>query len=332
MNVGGAERLTFNLCKYFSLNSDHVSVFSSGGIFADKLRDLKVNTIKSDFSEGKNFAAIRNELKTLLAAHQFDIIHVQHRIFLPILKTLNTGNAKTIYTAHNFFNDLYQKIIFPDAAVAISPAIEKNLLKTTLLKKDHIFRVNNGVEILETPVRKTGPVLTLGFVGRLIKEKGIHQLLNAVKGINSDKIKLIIFGEGPEKENITKYIDAERLDSRIEIMPPTLNMDDIYRHLDVLLLPTSLNEGLPLTILEALARKIIVISTSRGAICDVITDKETGLLLKDNSVESIAGGINYLIKNQQMWKKMREHGYEKVKNEYSQEAMLEGYGNLYSTL
>src|SRR3989304_6716462 len=102
MNVGGAERFTFNLCRYFSDKVKKITVFSSGGIFADELNKTRVKCINSSFAKSKNLPAIRSELKQIITEKDFDIIHVQHRIFLPLLMTLNTGSAKIIYTANNF--------------------------------------------------------------------------------------------------------------------------------------------------------------------------------------------------------------------------------------
>lgn len=328
MGVGGAERFTFNLCKYFSDKSNSVTVYSSGGIFADELNRTNVTCINSSFAESKNLPAIRSELKQIIIEEGFDIIHVQHRIFLPLLMTLNTGSAKIIYTANNFFNDFYQKLIFPDAAVAISPSIENNLLKSTLINRTKIFKINYGVEVKET-FRSPGNNITLGFVGRLIKEKGIYQLIDAFRKIKSDRLKLIICGNGPEKNNILKLIETGNTCSKIEYLSPAINIDDIYSLIDVLVLPTLLNEGLPISILEALARKIIVITTKSGAITDVITDNETGLLLEDYSEKSIINKINYLLESSGDMSVIRENGYNKVKSDYSIEIMLKGYEKLY---
>ncbi len=327
MDVGGAERFTFNLCKYFSEKVKDITVFSSGGIFVDELKNLNIRHIKSPFANSKNFLRLRSELKKTIKANYFDIIHCQHRIFLPILKTINTSSTKVIYTANNFFDDLYQKIIFPDAAVAISPLIEKNLLETTFIDKKKIYRINYGVDI-KNKFKPLTEDITIGFIGRLIKEKGIYQLLKSFKEIKTGKLKLIICGDGPEKKNILKIIETENLGESIRFLSPAFNIDDVYSLIDVLILPTSLNEGLPVSILEALARKIIVVTTGEGAIKDVIADNETGLLLKNNTVKSIIERINYLLNNIDKLESIKNNGYKKVKDEFSIEVMCKGYERL----
>ncbi len=328
MGIGGAERFTFNLCKYFSKRVDHITVFSSGGIFVEELNKLGINHISSTFANGKNFLKLRKQIKDLIKNNNFDIIHCQHRIFLPILRTIKTGNTKLIYTANNFFNDIYQKVLFPDAAVAISPSIEKNLLETTFLHKRKIFRINYGVEIRDI-FKPSDENIALGFVGRLIREKGIYQLIEAFKEITTERFRLIICGDGPEKNNILKIIQNEGPASNIRLIPPTIEIDQVYKLIDILILPTSLNEGLPISILEALVRKIIVVTTEKGAIKDIIVDNETGFILKDNTVAGIIENVDYLVKNSRLLGDIKEKGYNKVKNDYSIDVMLEGYKRLY---
>lgn len=328
MDVGGAERFTLNLCNYFSDRVKNITVYSSGGIFTEELKKINVRHIISGIAGSKNLPGLRAEIKGIICEGNFDIIHAQHRIYLPVLKSMNTGKAIIIYTANNFFNDFYQKLIFPDKAVAISPSIEKNLLNTLLINSGKISRINYGVEIKESfkPLREN---ISLGYMGRLIKEKGIYQLVNAVRGINSNRIRLIICGDGPERNGLLKIIGNGEKDCKIELLPPTLDIDHVYNLFDALVLPTALNEGLPISILEALARKILVISTAQGALSDVISDNVTGLLLEDNSEKSIINKISYLLENPPAINLMRENGYQKVKSEFSIDAMLDGYERLY---
>jgi len=327
MDVGGAEKFTLNLCKYFSAKVKKIVVYSSGGIFVKQLEKINIEHIKSERANSGNLLKIRSEISKIISHGNFDIIHSQHRIFLPILKTINTGTAKIIYTANNFFDDIYQKLLFADLAVAISPSIQNNLFKTTFLSKDKIRRVNYGVEI-NRPHNKENGKFVLGFIGRLIKEKGINQLVEAIKKINQNNVELIICGDGPEKNDIYNIVNHIP-ENKIQLLEPLINIDTVYDKIDALILPTSLNEGLPISILEALIKKKIVISTNSGAITDVVVDNETGLILENNSPKCILEKITWILNNKREIELIKEKGYQKVKTEYSMKAMLEGYERLY---
>lgn len=327
MGVGGAEKFTLNLCRHFSGITKSVAVYSSGGIFVEELNRINVRHLRSGNAKSRNIVKIRSEIRNIIREENFDIIHSQHRIYLPILNSINTGNAKIIYTANNFFNDFYQRLIFPDKAVAISPSIEKNLLGTTLLGRKRVKKINYGVEEGKFN-RSSEDTIRLGFVGRLIKEKGIYELIKAMGKL--ENVRLIICGDGPEKNNIADLTGSKNSRAQIKLLKPAMNMNDVYGKIDVLVLPSILNEGLPISILEAMARKIPVISTSTGAVSDVIIDKVTGLMLENHSAECICEKINWVSNNREKINSIRNAGYNKIKAEYKMETMLEGYEELYS--
>ena len=83
MDVGGAERLTLNLCQYFNEYFNKVIVYSSGGLFETELTKLGINHIKSSCANKRNLTSlfkIRSEIKKIIKTYQPDIIHCQHRM------------------------------------------------------------------------------------------------------------------------------------------------------------------------------------------------------------------------------------------------------------
>ncbi len=332
LDVGGAERFTFNLCKYFVNVFAEVTVFSSGGIFEEELKKLGVKTTNSTLAYRtriKNYFKLKNELKLLLSKNHFDIIHCQHRYFVPIIKSLKSKNTSLVYTANNYFNDLYQRFLFPDVAVAISSTIYKNLISTLSIKSNRIIQINYGVE--ENTLKKVSSVIHIGFVGRLIKEKGIYDLVEAAKILISHNIRfrLLIKGTGPEKDKISKIISDPLLNSFIQIDNIDTNIEKIYNNLDIIVLPSKLNEGLPVSILESLVNKILVVTTSVGGVQDVIRNNETGFILKSNNPSEISEILIYIVNNFNSLENIKETGYKLVCRKYSLSKMLNGYEELY---
>lgn len=328
MGPGGAERITLDLCRYFRERLNEVSVFSSGGILLKELDSINANHIEFSDIRKKNFPSLRSALKKVIENGNFDIIHSQQRIFLPILKSLNTtGKAKIIYTANNYFDDLYQGFLFADAAVAISPYIETNL-RNTVRPGTKIFRINYGVQSTGESCTQTDRH-AFGFFGRLIKEKGVFQLIRAVQDLPPVGAELLICGDGPGKEKIGELIVNNPANNKIGLMDPVSEIDEFYDKIDTLVLPTELNEGLPVSILEALSRKKLVIATAAGAISDIISNQETGYILENNSPACIKEKILQVLSNDAGIETIRNNGYKRVREEYSLESMLRGYENLY---
>jgi glycosyltransferase involved in cell wall biosynthesis len=335
LDVGGAERFTFNLCKYFVNIFSDVTVFSSGGIFVEELIKSGVNIYNSPLAANNgilNFFLLKRELSYFLKNNHFDIIHCQHRYFVPIIHSLKLNNTKIVYTANNYFNDFYQKLIRADAIVGISPTIFNNLIKTMKAQKGNIISINYGVA--EIVKRLPNDDFCIGYIGRIIKEKGIFELLQAIRILKNTypNIKLLIYGEGKDKNDILNFIKKYDLQDNIELKDISVNLEDIYNRINIMVLPSKMNEGLPLSIIECLINKIIVIATSQGAVKDIIIDGKTGFVIDSPIASAIANKFEYVLKYYEQLEEIKNNAYQLVKEKYSSSQMLEDYHTLYNKL
>lgn len=124
--------------------------------------------------------------------------------------------------------------------------------------------------------------IKLLFLSRFVKEKGIYELLEAFKSILSanNNVKLIFAGAGPEEYKMKKWVSNERLGDKIEFKgylrddskAKTLNFSHIF------ILP-SYSEGLPVSLLEAMAAGMAIITTPVGGVPDIIEHNKNGILL-----------------------------------------------------
>lgn len=331
MGIGGAEKFTLNLCRHFVKRFKRTAVLSSGGVFVKELKKLGVECFYVDekiISNKRNLLKLKKEIKTLSSNNHFDIIHCQHRFPL-FAAQLFKSNSKIVYTANNEFNDLFQRLVFPHVAVSISPSIHLNLQKTLLISSSKIKQINYGVS-LKGINKKTNGKITLGFIGRLIKEKGIYNLLNAFKILSekNKKLQLIIHGNGIELSSIKKI--AEDFSENILIETNIIDEDKLYNEIDLLVLPTYLNEGLPISILEAAARKIPSLSSNKGGVKDFIQHRLTGYILINNSPEQIASQIEEIISDD--LKNIGGNAFHLAAKEFNIIKMLEKYEEVYTAL
>jgi glycosyltransferase involved in cell wall biosynthesis len=132
----------------------------------------------------------------------------------------------------------------------------------------------------------------VGYIGNLSEGKGVQKLASAIPKIleKNPALKFIIGGRGPIEDKIKLL--AERYPSNVQYLGriPEVNLPAVLNELKMLILP-SFTEGLPNIVLEAMACETPVLSTSVGAIPDILENGKTGLLLKDNSPEAIATSI-----------------------------------------
>ena len=145
--------------------------------------------------------------------------------------------------------------------------------------QSNIKIIGNGVDLKRigeiAPHRETSDII---FVGRLIKEKNVDVLIRAVVDKN---YRLLIIGDGPERENLKYIISELSLESRVRMIGFLDNHDEIIAHMKsskVCVLPST-REGFGIAALEAMACGLPVVTVDHpaNAIRDLIT-KETGFL------------------------------------------------------
>ena len=177
--------------------------------------------------------------------------------------------------------------------------------------QDFVFRVFEGeiknISIINNAVKQAKidninikeKLLSFIFVGRITKEKGIYELCSAIKELITKypNIKLYIAGSGEEEGNIKSYIDKNNLQNNIELLGWIKEEKQIkyYNKVATLILP-SYYEGLPMVVLEAMAKGKNIIATSVGAIPEVVTE-ENGIIIKAKDTEMLKNAIERTIKN-----------------------------------
>jgi glycosyltransferase involved in cell wall biosynthesis len=166
----------------------------------------------------------------------------------------------------------------------------------------------------------------VGYAGRLTRKKGIINLVKAASLLRPRQdVKFVIIGDGELKEEILHEIKVQRLYDRVEMIRwvPDEDFPLYLAKMKIFALP-SYEEGVPITLLEAMACGTIVLATPVGGIPDVIKDGETGFILKNNEPENIAEGIIRILNHSHLdiiAKKARnliekEYNFKAVSNEW----------------
>ena len=145
----------------------------------------------------------------------------------------------------------------------------------------------------------------IGYIGRLSQEKGVLNLVHAIPSICNkvQDAEFLICGDGPLLQYIQNELSEMIETDRVQ-MVGWVSYDELPHYLNemkLLILP-SYYEGLPHTMLEAMACGTPVLATAVGAIPDVITDRETGFIIEDNSPEHIEANTLRALS----WTKLKE--------------------------
>lgn len=165
----------------------------------------------------------------------------------------------------------------------------------------------------------------VGYIGRLSAEKDVQHFIEALPAILKDRkeLRILIGGEGQLKKSIEMVLKAEKLIDNVDL-PGWVSNDDFpnyLKRLRLLVLP-SYTEGLPYTMLEAMACGTPVLATPVGAIPDVIIDGNTGFIMKDNSPECIAENVIRALSSPDL-EKISDNGRRFVEENFTFEKTVE---------
>ena len=175
--------------------------------------------------------------------------------------------------------------------------------------------------------------IAVGIVGRLTAIKN-HKLFidGAVKALESDAktFRFFIVGDGELMEALNSYVATfpSSIQSAFTFTSWIEDMVGFYAAMDLVCL-TSLNEGTPVTLIEAQASGVPVISTNVGGVRDIILDKETGILLNEQAHEAFAENLLTLGLNEHLRLKMSQNARNFVKHRFSYHRLVEDMNQLY---
>lgn len=176
------------------------------------------------------------------------------------------------------------------------------------------FAVNNQ----NRPKKKEE--LTIGYVGRLVAEKGLDCLLQAADKLNFE-FALWLFGSGPEKKGLEALASSLKIHSKVKFIDvlPQKELIKYYRLIDVLVLPSLTTsfwkEQFGRVLVEAMACGIPVIGSSTGAIPEVIAD--AGLTFEENNAEDLAHCLMRLKHDKQLNEHLIEKGHQRFEKKFT---------------
>jgi glycosyltransferase involved in cell wall biosynthesis len=219
--------------------------------------------------------------------------------------------------------------------IAVSHDVKNALIHEHGFNPAEVVVIHNGIDIPSVTSHKlpSDTVTHIGTVGRMvpIKEFGLFLEVAAEVRKRVQEVYFSILGEGPLKEELARRVKELGLDEKVRLEAPRADPFTYYTSLD-LYLNTSLHEGLPLSILEAMACGKPVVAPKVGGLPEIITHAEEGFLVESRSPKDFAEWCVKLIRNKELRTIMGQKALKKVTKSFSSHLMADSYHRLYQTL
>jgi glycosyltransferase involved in cell wall biosynthesis len=173
----------------------------------------------------------------------------------------------------------------------------------------------------------------LFFVGRLIREKGVFELLSAFDELRRHDtwkdVSLWFAGDGPEMQRLRKEVENRPLGSiRLLGYVKGNDLEALYRKAYILILPSYWDEGFPYVVIEAMQAGLPVISTPSGVLPDIIRDSVNGFLVPPREPSSLAAAIQKLLESPDLWETISNNNIRYFQKHLSKTAAEKYYRNL----
>ncbi|NIR50943.1 glycosyltransferase family 4 protein [candidate division KSB1 bacterium] len=242
--------------------------------------------------------------------------------------------------AYSFMDRIWLRKM--DAVVAVSDEVRQQL--STHNQKTKVDVIPNGIDVdrfnglekdfnLRRHLACSSSDLVIGAIGRLVPEKGHPFLIASAKAIceKYPHAKVLFVGDGPLRQQLERQVAELRLNSHVKFLGGRPDVPALLSVIDIFVL-SSVSEGLPMVLLEAMAAAKPIVATAVGAIPKVISHHDSGLLVPPKDSQALTNAIEFFVKNQREAVRMASAARRMVLANYSSKHMAQKYLKHYEQL
>lgn len=269
------------------------------------------------------FIKALGELIWILQQAEIDLLHTHmsergstFRQAITTLIAVMFGKPVVMHTHGPEFHLFYAKLPVPlkqglsfvfqqcSHFIVLSESWRKYYIDNLGLSEERVTVLPNSIKFPSLiPDRSNRSVITMLFLGRIGHRKGAFDLVQALAGLTAEqksRSKLIMAGDGDVAE-LRHLVEQLNLNSLIDVLDwvNSEQRDALLAQADIFLLP-SYNEGLPMSVLEAMSWGLPVITTPVGGIPEIIVSNENGLLVNPGDIQQLTMCIQSLLENEKL--------------------------------
>jgi glycosyltransferase involved in cell wall biosynthesis len=356
-SIGGGQRHVLSLVEGLDKNIFEVSVAcAENGPLVDDLRSRGIQVYAVHMKNGVIHPPIFR-LSRLLSRNQIDIMHAHGGVagFWGRLSAALAGTPVRFYTLHgihylHYSNPLKRGLFIAlerflarttDRIICVAESDRQTGLRRRLFSQDQCTVIRNGIDtaVAETPgkgkqLRKAlgiavdAPVI--GTVGRLHRQKGQWILIEATREILRafPNAKVLLVGDGSLRKRLEKQSRSLGLDGSVHFLGARRDAIDIISIFDIFVLP-SLWEGLPYSLLEALALGKPVVASAVDGVPEVVTNGKSGVLVSSGDSRELAEAVIRVLTDKAYADTLGQNGRDAVLRAYCLDRMVRETSELY---
>ncbi|PKL52485.1 MAG: glycosyltransferase family 1 protein [Nitrospira bacterium HGW-Nitrospira-1] len=311
-----------------------------------RAKELNIYTFPAQFQKKnplsfvKILSLINNEGVNIVNTHSSSdswVATISARLSRVRPKVIRTRHLSTSISRSYLSRLIYNWL--PDAIITTGEEIRQRMIMDNGFDAGKIFSIPTGIDLDMFNIEKVKPAIqrdgyAVGMVGVLRSWKGHNYFIEAIPLILKaiPDASFYIVGDGPQYRNIKGMIENLGLTGKVFMQGHREDIPEIIASLDVLVHPSYANEGVPQSILQAMAMQRPVVASDAGAIKEAVIDEKTGFLIVPKKPEQIAERVIEFYRKPELRRKFGKEGRRFVKENYSFEKMLDKIEALYKML
>jgi len=271
------------------------------------------------------------KLSHYLRKNNIDILHshMYHASWVGAIAKLCFKNLIMITTEHGqdpwkkWHHHYVEKYIINRAAnlrTAVSEDIRHLLIINDGVRPDKIICIPNGTSMPEYTADTARLPRVVGSLARLVEAKDFPTLFMAMRHVRERgyPLELWIAGEGKERTNLLKCIQELKMEHSIKLLG-FQKADRFLKEIDVFAM-SSIQEGLPVALLEAMSHGLPIVATDVGGIGEVIANEQDGLLSPPQDPLALARNIIKIVEDKKLRMHLGKNAKQKISDKYSIES------------
>lgn len=349
--IGGMERIVVSLVQNIDHRRFRPSVYclEDGGALVPEIRSMGFEVTTMNKTPGLSYS-LPFRLAGLFRQDRVDLVHCHNfgSLVYGAIGGRLAGVGGVLYTAHGpempygSRKAVFQRLPLVDRIITVSDYVRDSAINKAGLSPSRVTTIHNGVDVgrysriastreqVRTQLGLTSDEPLLGVVARLTPEKDHDTLLQSLVLVRNDfdNVKLAIAGEGELMDALKKKVEHLGLSRSVWFLGNRGDVPELLQAMDLFVL-SSRQEGLGITLLEAMAVGLPVVATNTGGIPEIVISGETGLLVPPEDASRFAEAVKWMLSHRDDGKEMGLRGQKRALQQFGVERMVEQYEAVY---
>jgi glycosyltransferase involved in cell wall biosynthesis len=349
---GGAEQQLYELLAHTDLDSTVVAL-SSGDYWANPIRDLGYEVIELERRGHFEVRRLR-EVTHLIRDKQPDLVHIVVDGISGLYGRLGAvlaGNPRVIVEqrSHPLYYPRWFRVLLPlmntriKAVVSTSYSAGDYLIDHHYVPRKKVHTIPSGIKVERFqqpapsgewpyPAGWHGKLI-VGTVGHLTYPKSPETFIQLAARLHESQpdLRFALIGAGPLHDEIRVLVESLGVSDTVWLAGEQLDIPALLRHMDIFVL-NSRSEGLPVSIIEAMAARLPCVVTNAGDCGYVVLDQKTGFVVPIGDVAALADRVAALAVDESLRRTMGAQGQERANQEFDIRVMAARYLDLYAQI